>query len=81
MLQTALLISLWWTKPLERFYMSLFLAKRYCFPVFDCSYFIFSEKKLFLLIDRRDPSANILLSGWEIKGAGVSLFSYGTGKP
>jgi len=27
------------------------------------------------------PSANILLSVWEIKGASVPLFSYGTGKP
>ena len=60
----------------------------YCFSVFHCFYFsksvVFSEKKLFLLtagIPIGIPSANILLSVWEIKGAGVPLSYIGTGKP
>ena len=64
MLQTGLLISFSWSKPLEYFYMYLFLEKLcehslLCIDsVFDCSYFsknvVFSEKKLFLLSDRRN---------------------------
>ena len=84
MLQTALLISLWWSKPLERFYMSLFLGKMCCFPVLDCSYFsknvIFSEKKLFLLIDCGDSQCQYLVKWvgdqrcWCVTGVPYSIY-------
>ena len=50
---------------------------------FHCYYF--SQKQAFVTNSPQVylgiPSANISLSAWEIKDAGVPLFSYGTGKP